>query len=70
MSGKGRRLLALLGLTGGVLVISATATVTASHANAADLRLRMNPPPARSESATSLKQQFEEFLRWKRQQSR
>ena len=70
MWSNGRRRVAVLGLTGGLLVISATATMTASHANAADLRLRMNPPPARSESTKSLKQQFEEFLRWKRQQSR
>jgi len=53
---------------GVLLVLSAFAMMMISHANAADLRLRIEPAAApRQQPQKSEKELFEEFLRFKRQ---
>ena len=53
------------------LVLSVSAVILSSNASAADLRLRMDPTLARpAPSPKSRWQLFQEFLQWKRQQSR
>jgi hypothetical protein len=55
------------------LVLSASAIMMSSNGSAADLRLRIDPTGARhatTPSPKSRKQLFEEFLQWRRQQSR
>ena len=57
----------------GFLVLLAFALVTSSDGGAADLRLRIDPAAARqtpTPAPKTRKQLFEEFLEWKRQQSR
>jgi hypothetical protein len=53
------------------LVLSVSAVILSSNGSAADLRLRMDPAVARpAPSPKSRWQLFQEFLQWKRQQSR
>jgi hypothetical protein len=55
------------------LVLSVAAIIMSSHASAADLRLQIDPTVARPATIPlpkSRKELFEEYLRWKKQQSR
>jgi len=57
----------------GFAVLLAFAPLASSDGSAADLRLRMDPTAARhapTPTPKTRKQLFEEFLEWKRQQSR
>jgi hypothetical protein len=63
--------MAVLKYTGAILVLLASVMVMSSHGNAADLRLRMQPASSRQEQPhKSMKELFEEFLRWRSQQPR
>ena len=58
---------------GRFLVLSVFAVVMSSHASAADLRLPIEPTverPAKTPLPKSCKELFEEYLQWKKQQSR
>jgi hypothetical protein len=65
--------IAVLRAARGFLVLAASAIMMSSYGSAADLRLRIDPTaarPATTPSPKSRKQLFEEFLQWRRQQSR
>jgi hypothetical protein len=58
---------------GRVLVFSVLAVSVSSYVDAADLRLRMDPAAVKSQTApsqNSIKQLYEEFLKWRKQQAR
>jgi hypothetical protein len=56
----------------GIFLVLSSATMTTSSAgSAADLQLRIEPTAARHElSLKRVKELFEEYLKWKSQQSR
>jgi hypothetical protein len=63
--------MAVLKYAGVILVLLTSVMMMSSPGNAADLRLRMQPPASRQElPRKSMKELFEEFLRWKSQQLR
>jgi len=65
--------IAVLRPTRRFLVLLASAIMMSSNGSTADLRLRIDPTEARhttTPSPKSRKQLFEEFLQWRRQQSR
>jgi hypothetical protein len=62
----------VLKYAGTILVLATSAMMMmSSPASAADLRLRMQPAASRQEQPhKSMKELFEEFLRWRSQQPR